>query len=88
MVRVCVYLIAIAQASAGSPTFCKDVLPLLQQHYQVCHRAGEAAPMPLLDYATARPWARAIKDAVLTRKMPPWFADLQIGKFLNDPPLH
>jgi hypothetical protein len=86
VLRASLFLTAIAQASAG-PSFYADVLPLFQQHCQACHRPGEAAPMPLPDYATARPWAKAIKQAVLTRKMPPWFADPHFGKFSNDPSL-
>lgn len=65
----------------------KDVLPILQAHCQGCHRPGEAAPMPLLTYPQTRPWAKAIKAAVLSRKMPPWFADPHYGKFTNDPSL-
>jgi hypothetical protein len=71
-------------ADPAAPTFYKDVLPLLEQHCQACHRPGEAAPMSLLDYQSTRPWAKAMKQAVLTRKMPPWFADPHIGKFAND----
>ena len=73
--------------SAGSPTFNRDVLPVLQKNCQVCHRPGEAAPFSLLTYESARPWAKAIKAAVLSRKMPPWFADPQYGHFVNDPRL-
>ncbi len=69
---------------AGAPSFYKDVLPVFQEHCQSCHRAGEAAPMALVDYATVRPWAKAIKAAVVERKMPPWFADPHVGKFSND----
>lgn len=43
--------------------------------------------MPLLTYGQARPWARAIQEAVVGRKMPPWFADPRFGKFANDPSL-
>jgi hypothetical protein len=68
----------------AGPSFYKDVLPLFQAHCQSCHRAGEAAPMALTDYATARPWAKAVKQAVVTRTMPPWFADAHYGKFSND----
>src|ERR1700721_2062409 len=62
-------------ATSSSATFDKDVLPVLQKNCQGCHRPGEVAPMSLLTYADARPWAKAIKTAVITRKMPPWFAD-------------
>ncbi len=85
MVRF-LFLISTVAASA-SPSFYKDVLPLLQTHCQSCHRPGEAAPMALTDYAGVRPWAKAIKQAVVTRKMPPWFADPHFGKFSNDPTL-
>jgi hypothetical protein len=72
-------------AGAGSPpVFYKDVLPILQERCQECHRPGEIAPMPFLDYAETRPWAKAIREAVLTRKMPPWFADPRFGHFAND----
>ncbi len=73
-----------AQAQDRSPTFYKDVLPLLQQHCQTCHRPGEAGPMPLLDYSQVKPWASAIRAAVNSRQMPPWFADPAIGHFAND----
>jgi mono/diheme cytochrome c family protein len=69
---------------ANSPTFGKDVLPLLQKNCQSCHRPGQIGPMSLLNYEEARPWAKAIKAAVLSKKMPPWFADPQYGHFNND----
>ena len=65
-------------------TFHKQVEPVLQARCQSCHRPGEAAPMSLLTYQDARPWAKAIKEAVLVRKMPPWFADPSHGQFAND----
>ncbi len=72
-------------AAALILTFHKDVEPILQQHCQECHRPGEVAPMSLLTYKDARPWAAAIKQAVLTQKMPPWHAaDVPHQKFLND----
>jgi hypothetical protein len=79
-------LIALSAASAATstPTFYKDVLPVLQERCQGCHRPGEIGKMPLLTYSQARPWAAAIKQAVLLRKMPPWFADPHYGKFAND----
>jgi hypothetical protein len=64
--------------------FSKDVLPIMQKRCQNCHRPGEVAPMSFLTYQDARPWAKAIREAVLTRKMPPWFADPHYGKFVND----
>src|SRR5882672_12402380 len=73
-----------AAISLPAQTFTKDVAPILQVHCQGCHRPGEAAPFSLLTYEQARPWAKAIKEAVLQKKMPPWFADPQFGKFVND----
>lgn len=73
-----------AAAAVKETTFHKDVEPLLQARCQGCHRAGEAAPMSLLTYKDARPWAKAIKEAVLVRRMPPWFADSAHGEFAND----
>src|SRR5262245_11689250 len=68
-------------------TFNKDVLPILQNNCQTCHRPGGIAPMSLLTYQNARPWAKAIKNAVMTKQMPPWFADHQFGHFRNAPKL-
>ncbi len=65
-------------------TFNKDVLPILQKNCQSCHRPGQIAPMSLLTYQSARPWAKAMKSAVVQRMMPPWFADAQYGHFTND----
>ena len=75
---------ALAASAVSGATFHKDALPILQARCQGCHRAGEAAPMPLMTYAEARPWAKAIREAVASGKMPPWFADKSIGHFTND----
>lgn len=74
-------------AQGQTPTFYKDVAPILDAHCQSCHRPGEIAPMPLITYQQARPWAKAIRQAVVTRQMPPWFAVKGIGQFSNDPSL-
>jgi hypothetical protein len=71
-------------ADAQSVTFYKEVLPVLQKNCQTCHRPGEAAPFSLLTYESSRPWAKAIKAAVLTKKMPPWFAGPHSTAFTND----
>jgi hypothetical protein len=71
-------------ATAPTPTFNKEVLPILEQRCQECHRSGEAVPFTMMSYQEARPWAKSIKQAVLTKKMPPWFADPHYGKFSND----
>lgn len=73
-----------ATAQGPQPTFSKDVAPLLYKHCTTCHRPGEIAPMSLLTYEEARPWARAIRDNVVNGTMPPWHADPAHGKFLND----
>lgn len=73
-----------ASTSATTPTFYKDVLPVLQKNCQNCHRPGEAGPMSFMTYESTRPWAKAIKQAVTTRQMPPWYADSHYGKFAND----
>jgi len=70
-----------------APTFYKDVLPILQDHCQSCHRPGEVAPMPLVTYEQTRPLAGAIAHAVEAKMMPPWFADARFGHFSNDPSL-
>src|SRR5579884_2320222 len=69
------------------PTFYKDVLPILQDHCQSCHRPGEVAPMPLVSYEQTKPWANAMAHEVQARMMPPWFADPRYGHFANDPSL-
>ena len=91
MRRLCVIaLCAVAAASMRQPlgaadvTFTRDVAPILHARCVSCHRAGEVAPMALLTFEDARPWARAIKERVVTRQMPPWFADPAVGSFAND----
>src|SRR5713226_3747947 len=70
--------------SAAPVTFSKDVAPIVQKRCQTCHRPGQVAPMSFLNYKEVRPWAKSIKAAVLTKKMPPWFADPAHGEFSND----
>lgn len=79
--------VAFAAGDASPATFHRDVLPILQKHCQSCHRPGQVAPMSLLTYQNTRPWAKAIKTAVLGGKMPPWSADPRYSRFLNDPSL-
>src|SRR5260370_40402590 len=77
-------LLAGSLVVAADVTFNKDVLPILQKNCQSCHRPGEIGPSSFLTYQSTRPWAQAIKEAVLTKKMPPWFADPRFGHFAND----
>jgi hypothetical protein len=74
----------VAQNSRATVTFNKDVLPILQKNCQSCHRPGEIGPMALLTYKDTRPWARAMKTAVTSRQMPPWFTHDDDGPFAND----
>ena len=74
-------------ASAQTPTFSKDVAPIVFAKCAGCHRPGEVAPMPLLSFKDVRPWASAIKEKVSTRIMPPWHADRAYGAFRNNPSL-
>ncbi|HKV40448.1 MAG TPA: cytochrome c, partial [Blastocatellia bacterium] len=70
--------------SAARVTFTKDVAPILFNNCAACHRPGDIAPMSLLSYKDTRPWARSIKDKVVTKEMPPWPADPHYGVFSND----
>jgi mono/diheme cytochrome c family protein len=74
-------------AAPDQPTFTRDVAPILHARCVSCHRAGEVAPMALLTYEEARPWARSIKNKVVSRQMPPWMAEPGVGVFANDPRL-
>ena len=67
-------------------TFTKDVAPIFQRACQSCHHAGTSAPMPLMTYKEARPWARSIKERVARRDMPPWHLDKTVGvrEYKND----
>src|SRR2546428_257555 len=73
-------------AAQAQVSFTKDVAPILQNKCQVCHRPDTFAPMSLLTYEDARPWAKAIKEKVMTRLMPPWYIDKDVGvrHFKND----
>ena len=81
-----VALVAGVVVTADSPsvTFHKDVESILQKNCQTCHRPGQVAPTSFMTYESARPYTRAMKAAVLSRKMPPWFADPQYGPYVND----
>ncbi len=74
----------LAQSAAVTPTFTKDIAPILNQHCVSCHRPGQIAPMSLLSYEEARPWAAAIRQKVATGEMPPWHAAGAKGQFSND----
>jgi hypothetical protein len=65
-------------------TFSRDVAPIFYKNCAECHRPGDIAPMSLLTYKDARPWARSIKEKVVTKEMPPWSPDPRYGEFTND----
>ena len=70
-----------APAAAATPTFTKDVAPILYKNCVECHRPTMFAPMSLLTFDDARPYARSIKQRVVSRVMPPWGADAPHGRF-------
>jgi hypothetical protein len=72
------------RTTAATPTFSKDVAPIIYKNCASCHRPGDIAPMSLLTYENARPWAKAIREQVATGQMPPWHATQPHGTFLND----
>src|SRR2546423_2795269 len=73
-------------AGNTEPTFARDIAPILQAKCQECHRKGSMAPMSLVTYEETRPWAKAIRQRVITRQMPPWHIDNTVGvtEFKND----
>jgi hypothetical protein len=77
---------AAAASAQSAPTFTKDVAPILQKKCEACHRPDSIAPMSLVTYQQARPWARSIKARVVEHSMPPFQIDRTVGvtKFKND----
>jgi mono/diheme cytochrome c family protein len=73
-------------AGPAAPTFTKDIAPIFQEKCEACHRPDSIAPMSLVTYEEARPWARSIKTRVNDRQMPPWNIDKTVGiqEFKND----
>jgi len=80
-------LLAPVSAGAQTPTFAKDVAPIFYSKCVECHRPTMFAPMSLVKFDDARPWAKSIRNRVSTRTMPPWGADPAHGVFKNDPRL-
>lgn len=74
----------LASVNPPAVSFSKDVAPIIQKNCQACHRPGEVAPMSFMSYKEVRPWAKSIREKVVTRQMPPWFADPKHGEFSND----
>src|SRR3979409_340816 len=77
---------AAAADAAKTPTFTRDIAPIFQEKCEACHRPDWMAPMSLMTYPEARPWARSIKARVGARQMPPWHIDKNVGiqEFKND----
>jgi mono/diheme cytochrome c family protein len=70
--------------TTASVTFTKDVAPIVFKNCASCHRPNQIAPMSFLNYKQVRPWAKSIRDVVLEKTMPPWYADPSHGEFAND----
>src|SRR5690349_684231 len=76
-------LLAAPATAQTAPTWNQDVAPIVFSNCITCHRPGEVAPMSLMSYNDARPWARGMKAKTQAHEMPPWFADPRYGKFQN-----
>ena len=92
LIAAAVYALPAIQASGSGPaaknvTFNKEVAPIFYKSCAECHRPGEAAPFSVLSYKDVRPWAKSIKEKVVSRQMPPWHADPHVGRWSNDPRL-
>ncbi len=74
----------VTTTNENNVTFTKDVAPIFYKNCTGCHRPGEIAPMSLLTYNDARPWAKSIREKVANRDMPPWHADPKYGEWRND----
>lgn len=87
MLRYLAAALSLGTAALAAPyvdvTFYKDVLPILRQNCQSCHRPGEIGPVSFLTYESTQPWAHAIKKAVLAKKMPPQFTDGRLSHLAN-----
>jgi hypothetical protein len=87
LVATSLVVLATVSANLGAKkevTFNKDIAPIFFKNCAECHRSNDIAPMPLMTYKEARPWARSIKEKVVTRQMPPWSPDPKYGEFTND----
>ncbi len=71
-------------STSAVPTYTKDIAPIFFKNCAECHRPGEIAPMSLMTYKEVRPWAKAIREQVVSREMPPWHADPAHGQWAND----
>src|SRR5215470_11559155 len=77
-------LSASSSANSKKEVTFNEVAPIFYKNCAECHRPNDIAPMALISYKDARPWARSIKEKVVTREMPPWGPDQKYGEFSND----
>src|SRR3989442_10807840 len=88
LLALCLGISPVTDASGSGAgkdvTFSKHVAPIFYANCADCHRPNDIAPMSLLTYKDARPWARSIKEKVVNREMPPWSPDPKYGEFTND----
>src|SRR5688572_28328292 len=80
----CVNSSSVSGNQKASLTYSKHIAPLFIKNCMSCHRQGEIAPMALTSYKEIRPWAKAIREKIIAREMPPWHADSAHGKWAND----
>ena len=73
-----------AKTKPKAATFTKDVAPIFFKACADCHRAGETAPFSVMSFKEVRPWAKSIKEKVVSKQMPPWHADPHVGEFKNN----
>jgi hypothetical protein len=85
--QIALLIPCLACCANAEVTYSHDVAPILYRKCAACHHPNDIAPMSLVDYKSARPWAKAIREAVRLKRMPPWFADPAIGHYSNDPSL-
>lgn len=78
---------AVSKSDSAAVTFTKDIAPIIYKNCAECHRPGEIAPMSLMTYQEARPWAKSMREQVAQGSMPPWSADPKHGEWANDPRL-
>src|SRR5690242_8073062 len=86
LAAICGYAPATISADGGKSagkqiSFSKDVAPILFKNCAQCHRPDDIGPFSVLSYKDARPWAKSIREKVLSREMPPWGADPHFGEF-------
>jgi mono/diheme cytochrome c family protein len=87
LVFTCPYLVAAHDRITTKVTWTREIAPIFEARCASCHRGGGRSTIPLETYQQARPWAAAIKEEVLTRRMPRWYAARGYGDFANDPSL-